>query len=66
MGYAAVDAILAQNVSLVILSVGLLGDAWLSDFLSRKALTLVGTELAIRPGFDLRASRSAGTWRSRS
>jgi MFS transporter, MHS family, proline/betaine transporter len=47
MGYAAVDAILAQNVSLVILSVGLLAVAWLSDFVSRKALTLVGTGLAI-------------------
>jgi MHS family proline/betaine transporter-like MFS transporter len=47
MGYAAVDAILAQNVSLVILSAGLLGVAWLSDFVSRKALTLIGTALAM-------------------
>ncbi len=47
MGYAAVDAILAQNVALVILSIGLLAVAWLSDFVSRKTLTLVGTGLAI-------------------
>ncbi len=45
MGYAAVDAIEAQNVCLAILSVGLLGIAWLSDRISRKAIVLIGTTL---------------------
>jgi MFS family permease len=45
MGYEAVAAIEAQNVGLAILSVGLLGIAWLSDRISRKALVLIGTTL---------------------
>lgn len=47
MGYAAVTAIGAQNVALVIMSVGLLCVAWLSDRVSRKALALTGTTLLI-------------------
>ena len=47
MGYDAVTAILAQNVCLVILSVGLLTVSWLSDFISRRPIVLVGTGLAM-------------------
>jgi MFS family permease len=47
MGYEAVRAIEAQNVALVIMSVGLLLVAWLSDRVSRKALALTGTTLLI-------------------
>jgi MFS family permease len=47
MGYDAVTAILAQNVCLVILSFGLLTVSWFSDFVSRKALVLTGTALAM-------------------
>ncbi|MEY4641025.1 MAG: hypothetical protein RLZZ227_1019 [Pseudomonadota bacterium] len=43
MGYAAVDAILATNIGLAVVSVGLLTVAWFSDRVSRKALMLVGT-----------------------
>lgn len=42
MGYAAVDAILATNVALAVISVGLLTVAWFSDRVSRKALMLTG------------------------
>ena len=47
MGYDAVTAILAQNVCLVILSVGLLTVSWFSDFVSRRPIVLVGTGLAM-------------------
>jgi MFS family permease len=47
MGYAPVTAILAQNVCLVIVSFGLLTFSWFSDFLSRKAIVLTGTALAM-------------------
>jgi MFS transporter, MHS family, proline/betaine transporter len=43
MGYQAVDAILATNVGLAVLSVGLLTIAWFSDRVSRKVLLLLGT-----------------------
>jgi MFS transporter, MHS family, proline/betaine transporter len=43
MGYAAVDAILATNLGLATLSIGLLTIAWFSDRVSRKALALFGT-----------------------
>jgi MFS family permease len=45
MGYEAVRASEAQTVALVILSFGILFVAWLSDRISRKALTLIGTAL---------------------
>jgi MFS family permease len=45
MGYEAVTAIQAQNVALVVMSVGLLFVAWLSDRVPRKALALTGTAL---------------------
>lgn len=45
MGYEAVTAIQAQNVCLAISSFGLLGVAWLSDHVSRKAIVLTGTVL---------------------
>ena len=47
MGYAAVDAIEAQNLALIIMSFGLLSVAWLSDRVSRKALALIGTALLV-------------------
>ena len=47
MGYEDVTAILAQNVCLVILSVGLLTVSWFSDFVSRRAIVLTGTTLAM-------------------
>jgi MHS family proline/betaine transporter-like MFS transporter len=43
MGYMAVDAILATNVGLAVVSVGLLTIAWFSDRVSRKALMLFGS-----------------------
>ena len=45
MGYPAITAIAAQNVALIVMSVGLLFVAWLSDRVSRKALALTGTGL---------------------
>lgn len=47
MGYMPVDAILATNVGLAIVSVGLLTIAWFSDRVSRKALMLFGTSAMI-------------------
>jgi MFS family permease len=47
MNYEAVRAIEAQNVALIIMSVGLLFVAWLSDRVSRKLLALIGTALLI-------------------
>jgi MFS family permease len=47
MGYESVRAIEAQNLSLAIMSFGLLFTAWLSDRVSRKALALTGTALMI-------------------
>jgi MFS family permease len=43
MGYQPVDAILATNIGLAVVSIGLLTIAWFSDRVSRKALVLVGT-----------------------
>lgn len=47
MGYMPVDAILATNVGLAVVSVGLLTIAWFSDRVSRKALMLFGTSAMI-------------------
>jgi MFS transporter, MHS family, proline/betaine transporter len=47
MGYAPVTAIAAQNVGLVVISVGLLFVAWLSDRVSRRALALTGSTLML-------------------
>jgi MHS family proline/betaine transporter-like MFS transporter len=47
MNYEAVRAIEAQNVALIVMSLGLLLVAWLSDRVSRKLLALVGTALLI-------------------
>jgi MFS transporter, MHS family, proline/betaine transporter len=43
MGYEPVTAIGAQNVGLIVISVGLLATAWLSDRVSRRALALAGS-----------------------
>lgn len=51
MGYEAVEAVLAQNVGLGVLSVGLLTVAWLSDRVSRKAMLLTGTALMMLLSF---------------
>jgi MFS family permease len=51
MGYEAVAAIQAQNVGLVIISIGLLGVSWLSDRMSRKAIVLAGTTLLMLLSF---------------
>jgi len=61
MGYTAFTAIAAQNVGLAVISVGLLAVAWLSDRVSRKALTLIGTVLMMLlsyPFFDALEQRS--------
>ncbi|MDY6983863.1 MAG: MFS transporter, partial [Pseudomonadota bacterium] len=42
MGYEAVEAILATNVALAVVSAGLLTVAWFSDRVSRRALMLTG------------------------
>ena len=47
MGYPPVTAIAAQNVGLVVISIGLLCTAWLSDRVSRRALTLAGSALML-------------------
>jgi MFS family permease len=61
MGYAAVTAIAAQNVALIVISVGLLAVAWLSDRVSRRALALTGTVLMMLlsyPFFEALQERS--------
>ena len=47
MGYSPVTAIAAQNVGLVVISVGLLFVAWLSDRVSRRTLALTGSALML-------------------
>jgi MFS family permease len=61
MGYEAVRAIEAQNVALVIMSVGLLLVAWLSDRVSRKVLALIGTALLMLLSWPFFAAAQAGS-----
>ena len=63
MGYESVRAIEAQNVALAIMSGGLLFVAWLSDRVSRKVLSLVGTALLMLlawPFFSAAQNQSVG------
>jgi MFS family permease len=63
MGYEAVLASEAQTVALVIMSFGLLFVAWLSDRVSRKVLTLIGTALLMLlawPFFTAAQNQSVG------
>ena len=59
MGYEAIRAIEAQNVALIVMSFGLLFVAWLSDRMSRKALTLIGTGLLIALSWSFFAAAEA-------
>lgn len=61
MGYEPVRAIEAQNVGLIVMSVGLLSVAWLSDRVSRRTLTLIGSGALIAlswPFFAAAADRA--------
>jgi MHS family proline/betaine transporter-like MFS transporter len=63
MGYSAVEAIKAQNVCLIVLSLGLLGAAWLGDRVPRRWLLGAGALVLLTlsfPFFNTAASHGMG------
>jgi MFS transporter, MHS family, proline/betaine transporter len=59
MGYAPVTAVLAQNVGLAVISIGLLVVSWWSDRISRRALVLTGTALLMLLAYPFYAAAEA-------